>query len=269
MDSSESRSERKQPRKQQAQLAEMIDILERDAAAWSREEVDEVSATPCVDVFLQERMLQVAAQLLQRVHFPLLPLAQVHKPVLHLLSLAVRYDAMHGQVSSSSTTSSSTNTNTGPMISDQEASSYGKRIEIGLAVLLRVLWRRFSEQPSLLTFFIVEDRRKKFSARARGSRTTASEVVIETQIDAVNALVALLHRPPAAVYAEEALLVALSMRDVRIERFLLEQTPLVPQVVSALCRSFLDAVEAANEAASSNSSPAYSGLSGPGAMGAA
>ena len=88
--------------------------------------------------------------------------------------------------------------------------------------------------------------------------TPNSVMVFQTQMDVLNALVALVHKPRVAPYAQEALLVALHMCDDRVERFLCVHTKLIPLVIMDLCRRFQAALDAANEAFSSSSSSSVS-----------
>lgn len=90
--------------------------------------------------------------------------------------------------------------------------------------------------------------------------TPTSTLVIQTQMDVLNALVALIQKPRVALYAQEALLVALNMCDSRIERFILIHTKFIEQILDDLCRRFQLALESANEALSS-SVVLYSGSS--------
>ena len=80
--------------------------------------------------------------------------------------------------------------------------------------------------------------------------TPTSHLTIQTQMDVLNALVALIHKPRVALYAQEALLVALNMCDTRIEKFILIHTQFIEQILDDLCKRFQLALEAANEALS-------------------
>jgi hypothetical protein len=101
-------------------LKEVVAILEEESNKWNKRSVspldgDGSPGTPCMDVFLQSRMVQelcnravldsprgclplvltTLSLLLRSVSYPLLPHMTVHKPIANLISVAVRYDAMH------------------------------------------------------------------------------------------------------------------------------------------------------------------------------
>lgn len=78
-------------------------------------------------------------------------------------------------------------------------------------------------------------------------------------MDVLNAVVNMIHQPRVALYAQEALLVALNMCDTRIDRFVHYHTRLVEDMVAELCKRFQAALEAANEALATPS-PLYNGL---------
>lgn len=54
------------------------------------------------------------------------------------------------------------------------------------------------------------------------------------QMDVLTALVTLMGKPRVGVYAKEGLLVALSMRDERVDDFVLKHTLLLPSLVTEL-----------------------------------
>lgn len=102
-------------------LKEIVTILEDESYRWCKrhdlnfKDNSMGYETPCMDAFLQSRMVQelcnravldtprgclpliltMLASLLRNVQYPLLPHMTVHKPIANLISVAVRYDAMH------------------------------------------------------------------------------------------------------------------------------------------------------------------------------
>jgi hypothetical protein len=112
---------RLQRSKVKTHLSEMVELLEEESNKWSKRgtanpfDGDGSPGTPCMDTFLQSRMVQelcnravldnprgclplvlnILSLLLQSVSYPLLPHMTVHKPLANLISVAVRYDAIH------------------------------------------------------------------------------------------------------------------------------------------------------------------------------
>ena len=140
-------------------IKEMIDILEEEGRKWKfghdHSNDDPTSYTPCMDLFLQTRMVQelcnravldlprgclplvlsMLAILLRTVSYPLLPHMTVHKPIANLVSVAVRYDAMHmytnagNSNTAGSTIANNNNNNNNPeAYNKQEYTSYKRRV---------------------------------------------------------------------------------------------------------------------------------------------
>ena len=103
-------------------LKEIVYILQEEGFRWLKRnktnpdrDIELNSETPCIDTFLQSRMVQelcnravldmprgclpmiltMLTALLKSIPYPLLPHMTVHKPIANLISVAVRYDAMH------------------------------------------------------------------------------------------------------------------------------------------------------------------------------
>lgn len=122
-DSKSLEGERKlQQSKVKQYLKEMVYLLQEEGFRWLKRnktdpdrDVELNSETPCIDTFLQSRMVQelcnravldnprgclpliltMLTSLLKSIPYPLLPHMTVHKPIANLISVAVRYDAMH------------------------------------------------------------------------------------------------------------------------------------------------------------------------------
>ena len=84
--------------------------------------------------------------------------------------------------------------------------------------------------------------------RNSSTGTPNSALVIQTQMDVLNALVNMIHKPRVTRYAQEALLVALNICDKRIDRFITNHTKMTEQIVNDLCKCFHLALDSANEA---------------------
>ena len=102
-------------------LKTMISLLRKESDDWFEkygERPDpEIVDMPCLDTFLQTHVLQAlcnratrdcprgtlplilatVASMLRNVKYPLLPHQTIHKPIAHLLSIASRYDSIHGK----------------------------------------------------------------------------------------------------------------------------------------------------------------------------
>lgn len=84
--------------------------------------------------------------------------------------------------------------------------------------------------------------------RNSSTGTPNSALIIQTQMDVLNALINMIHKPRVTRYAQEALLVALNICDKRIDRFIIQHTKMIEQIVDDLCKRFRLALESANEA---------------------
>ena len=83
--------------------------------------------------------------------------------------------------------------------------------------------------------------------------TPNSALVIQTQMDVLNALITMIHKPCVMLYVQESMLVALNIGDRRIERFIRAHAQLADLIVADLCKRFQLAVDAAKEALSAPS----------------
>lgn len=125
------------------------------------------SLTPCIDNFLHSNMtaelcdraildtprgmmplvLSCLSSLLRSCDYPLVPHTSVYKPIARLIFVAARYDGMVADEHSAA-----------PEQRDRH-SRYRRRIDIGLTSLLRTIWRKITENPPSLDYFIVSERR--------------------------------------------------------------------------------------------------------------
>lgn len=154
-DSKTAEGERKlQQSKVKQHLKEIVAILEDESYRWcKRNDVnfrDDAGSceTPCMDVFLQSRMLQelcnravldtprgclpmiltTLASLLRSVQYPLLPHMTVHKPIANLISVAVRYDAMHMYTNATNAAVTNNDTPDGEVFNKTEYANYKRKI---------------------------------------------------------------------------------------------------------------------------------------------
>jgi hypothetical protein len=137
-------------------IKEIIFILAKEARATNQQAaaafVDPsagLAFMPCMDVFLQHRMVQelcnraildaprgclpliltAMATLLHSVPYPLLPHMSVHKPLANLVSVAVRYDAMHMYNSSNNNNGAGLGKNGSMQLEQQqEYADYKRRV---------------------------------------------------------------------------------------------------------------------------------------------
>lgn len=158
----------------------------------------EESDIPCLDYFIQSNMIQSLCNrahldiprgvmplvlkaltlLLKSVAYPLLPHQSIHKSIAKIISVASRYDAIVGIY----------NDRRKSILEQEQYVTYRKRvgessielqvfvglideltcicllffwlsIDITLTGLLRVLWRKILENPPILDYFVLSDRR--------------------------------------------------------------------------------------------------------------
>lgn len=135
-------------------LKEIVALLEEEANSWSKRNTshaldgDANFGTPCMDVFLQSRIVQelcnravldnprgclpmvlsILALLLKTVNYPLLPHMTVHKPIANLISVAVRYDAMHMYTNAANAAAGNMDSADWEVFNKTEYSSYKRRI---------------------------------------------------------------------------------------------------------------------------------------------
>jgi hypothetical protein len=227
-------------------VRDIIGLMQLEGDDWlvhiSKPSTGETFEMPCLDVFLQMNMMHELAKratadlprgtlplvlgttssLLRNVRYPLLPHTIVHKPIVKLISMASRFDALNTGESLSSSAARA------------ELASYKKRIDIGLTTLIGIVWRKIAENPPILEFFTLTD----------VSRGGASSKLIQSQMDVISALIPLMGKPAVGPYAKKGLLIAVSMRDWRVDTFIMQNTRLVQNIISELSRRFFAAIEA-------------------------
>jgi len=220
-------------------LRKLIDMLVVDSNRWasacsssssssSSSAVDSslsLSPTP-IDVFLQSNamhefcrragrdlprgtlpmVLAFVSSLLKQARYPFLPHMAVYKPLTKLIALACRYDAMR--------------TSSVPV-------DYIRRVDAALSSLLHTLWRKIAENPAVLEFFVV----------GTVGRHDSHDQQQQQQMDILSALQSqVLKAGRVGETAREALLVALSVRDARVDEFLVCRTRILSSVVEELGR---------------------------------
>lgn len=107
----------------------IVSLLQQESDRWyikySHSPDPEMTDLPCLDTFIQTHVLHtlcnrasrdlprgtlplilgIISSLLRSVRYPLLPHQTVHKPIAHLISIAWRFEAFHGEVNRSSSQS--------------------------------------------------------------------------------------------------------------------------------------------------------------------
>ena len=223
-------------------LRHIIDMLIADGARW----VDSMAGAAgssdveleCVDAFLQTNamhelcrragrdlprgclpmVLAFVSTLLKQVRYPLLPHQTVYRPLARLLSITCRLDAVLGRGHTAAQ-------GTSPERS-LEMANYTRRVDTALCGLLGTLWKKAGENPAVLDFFTQEDTRGLGRAR------------LAPQMDMLSALLPLVHLPRVGQLARDALLVALSLHDRRVDAFLVHHTALLRDVANSLGQHF-------------------------------
>eukprot|EP01041_Mallomonas_annulata_P012005 gene12005-25155_t len=231
-------------------LREMVRLLHDEDEVWAKRSVDvtdhedDEEDHPCLEAFLQYHVMQelcnralkdkprgcmtvvlgTATSILRHVRYPLLPHQTVHVPLGQLISVATRYESL--------------------CTGKPGTTSYKKRIDLSLTTLISVIWRKISENPALLDFFYFVDNRLTTTTTTTTTVTDSkSAPKIRSQLDVLTALIPLMGRQKVGPYAKEAMLLALSLRDSRVERFVVCETGLLLNVVTELSRKFSVAVE--------------------------
>lgn len=237
-------------------LSRILRHLYNESEKWSKEVNSDtscdISEMPCFDVFLQLQVitelsrrairdrplgtmplvLGTLASWLRTLKYPILPHQSVHRIVSHLIFQASRYDILHAATIAAADS----------MDARQHIINYRKRIDTSLTSLISVIWRRISENPPILDCFTVYETSRP-TREDDGSMSLTSSVHTQIQMDILTALISLMGKPRVGSFAKEALLVAINMRDSRVDSFILDKTKLLLNVVTELCRKFSTAQE--------------------------
>ena len=201
--------------------------------------------------------------------YPFLPHQTIHKPLANLITFGARYDTLHMRGSSLSNNSSSNKTSnnsnsasngttTSTSSSNSTKSSwrlsgvsspssstkasrfnpqhYKEVVTTGLSELIAVVWKKITRDPAILDFFTVVDVRKK-------ENVTISKPKMTPQMDVLTAMIGLMDHHALGTRAKEGLVLALALRDQRIESFLTQHTTFVYVLVAELSKHFLLAVD--------------------------
>lgn len=111
-------------------------------------------------------------------------------------------------------------------------------IDNGLVVLIRDIWRNISENPPILEKFIVRGHQG-----LQYSHLT-DDAPFQPQMDILTVLIKLMWKPnKAGLYAKEPLIIALAMKDKRIDTFLLHHSNFLTSVIGELTKKFQAALE--------------------------
>lgn len=225
----------------QAKQPQFSATLLNDASEHADEAID--TSTPCIDAFLQSNamhefcrragrdlprgtlpmILAFISSLLKLSRYPLLPHTSIHKPMTKLIALAKRYDTVISTALKGD-------------------ANYSKRVDLALTSLLNILWRKIADNPPILDFFALDPQFRKIGDNASTSVSQqATPVSMHTpQMDILAALEPHLFKPArTGQAAREALLVAISMRDARVDAFLTKNTQILQVVIAELCTQFI------------------------------
>lgn len=251
-------------------IKEMLKLLQADDARWVRSHSlssDKDVVYPCLDSFLSKHMMRelcsramkdyprgtmatvlaTAASLMRYIRFPLLPHQSVHVPLAQLITHAMR-------ISNSSLVSGNSDA----------FLKYKHKIDYNLVALVSTLWRKLSENPNLLEFFLFVDKRR--SVGSVDGATPESIRRVRSQLDAIGCLIPLMGKTSIGAYAKQAILTAVAMKDHRIESFIVVDTNLLDIVVTELCRKYqrvLDVLTARDRLTLQNRAPQASGAVSP------
>ncbi|CAM9860137.1 unnamed protein product, partial [Ectocarpus sp. 12 AP-2014] len=229
-------------------------------------------ATPCLEFLLEERVVKLLcelgaadrpagtlalvlgaiASLLGQVSHPLLPSQAVHGPIGNLVAAAGAHgqrlegaggssragkgrpqlgSAQRRMLSSSSSSSSSRAFSSGVAQGRARA-----RVQANLARLLGAIWRKLREESALLDFFLLADGTP--DPRSDGTTATGGEGAL--RLDVFDKLLPLLELTGrAGQQAREACLVALSVKDPRVGRYIAGSTQLCAQLAQTLTSRYL------------------------------
>lgn len=226
-------------------IKEMIKLLQADDARWVQSHSlrgDMDVSYPCLGLFLDRHMMRelctramkdcprgtmavvlaTAASLVRYIRFPLLPHQSVHVPLAQLITHAMR-------ISNSSLVKGN----------NDAFLKYKNKIDYNLVALVSTLWRKLSENPSLLEFFLFVDRRLTLNKAECGSDFAGEKIKrIKSQLDAIGCLIPLMEKAHIGTYAKQAILTAVAMKNSRIEHFIVTDTNLLDKVVTELCHKY-------------------------------
>jgi hypothetical protein len=232
-------------------IATMLSILREEDRQYAgvdlhltSEEVGSTHVTyPCLEFVLEERCISVlcklgcedrpvgtmalimrtVAQLLTHISHPLLPSAHVHRPISDLITAASHY---HQQLRSSKSAGLQ-KWRVAPAV----------MVEKQLAQLLKSIWRKLRDEPAQVDFFLYVDQ----STRA-------------ARFDIMSALLGLvLGGGGAGAAAREALLLAVTVRDARVNAFISRSTSFCDDMARELARRAQPLLEPGSLAAADDS----------------
>lgn len=236
-------------------LRRIVEILSQEAQLWlvnQRSIADSncdndamhMSDTPCLDHFIQMNMiselcnramsdsprgilrlsLTAISTILRQIPYPLLPHQSIYRPVAKIIFIASRYEAFIQQDSTPRKSSAE----------KEKYSAFIRRMDISLTSLLRTIWRKIVENPPCLDYFIVADRRTS----SVDQYVESSRGLPKMQIDVLSSLLPLVHSPKVGHYAQESILIALNIRDTRVDFYLAYNTGFTFSLVRNVCDDF-------------------------------
>ena len=223
----------------------IITILQIESDKWlscySLSPDPEMSQLPCLNSFLQNKIMNelcerahadhprgtlplilgAFASLLRRVRYPLLPHQTVHRPIVKLINIASRRD-------------NRMKVNDRDGQSKQDILSYRGRVEAGLIALICICMRKIAENPNLLDFFAAFDS----SLPAHVLVTDSPRKRRPCQVEIISTLVPLIYKNNIGNQAKEALIIALSMNDERMNTFIQQHTNLLVAAVNDIIKGY-------------------------------
>lgn len=208
----------------------------------------ELKDHPVLELFLQHRVMEelctraihdkpqgllpvilaATTSIMRTLRYPLLPHQRVHKPLCQLLTHATDISAQYALAAKRL-----------PSSDRADMISYTRRIDANLANLILCLWRKIYEAPQTLDFFSFIDH----TASAAGVTTAETPHHQLVQLDLIKCLIPLMGKQKIGATAKEALLLAVSLHDVRINYYILHETRLMHNVVTELSKKYVQSVD--------------------------
>ena len=232
-----------------------IHILQNEGELWKDNSqvldpsVHLSSITPCLYMFIQRRYMQelcnralrdrprgcmpliiaIITSLIKNVKYPLIHNQNIHMQICQLVSVTTRYESLY--CSNRLTERNST-----------ESAGYKRRLDANLVHLISTIWRRIADNPPLLDHFRFVDHRN-IDEHSLICKPLDSPKKMRSQLDIITALIPLLNSSRVGSQAREAIIIAFSMHDSRIERFVVLETNLLDTLISDLCIKFQKSIE--------------------------
>ncbi|CAM9406691.1 unnamed protein product, partial [Phaeothamnion confervicola] len=214
-------------------------------------------AYPCLEFLLEQRVVKVlcelavddrpagalalvlgaVAALLTGVGHPLLPSPHVHYPVARLIAAAAqqRLPLRRAAIEDGGGDGVSGGSGNGDGGGGGALSKAREAVPMYLAYLLGAIWRKLREDSAQLAFFLYV--RRSGGGGSEGDAAATATAVAE--LDIFSSLLPLMVASGrTAALAREACLVAVSLRDPRVDAFIVNCTVFVPELADRLASLF-------------------------------